>query len=269
MFKLSLFILLLFPFVLFCQNKTDEKGLKQGLWIKTDAKTGKKIYEGVFKDDKPQGTFKYYYPGMDSLRTLMQFRQNGAIAYATMFHPNGKLQAKGKYSGEQKDSVWTYYDEKAKLLSLETYQQGKKNGKSVIFFPDGSISEEKNYKMDVLEGPFKQYYGDKKVKGEGAYANGTFIGKCSFYFPNGVTVATGVYDKGGIKKGVWIYKTIENKIESREIWVNGKQLNEKQTEEYIKKNKSSSEEKESTTAIKENKKETMPKKEGQGGGKKK
>ena len=219
------------------QNKLDAAGKKQGYWVKTDPKTNKKVYEGAFKDDKPQGVFKYYYPDTDSLRTTMNFKNDGKIAYATMYHLNGKLQAKGKYIGEQKDSVWNYYDETAKILSYETYKEGKKNGKSVVYFWSGNISEEKNYKLGLLDGPFKQYYDDKKIKGEGAYNNDQFIGKCSFYYPNGVAVATGVYEKGGIKKGVWLYKTIENKVESREVWVNGKQLKEKEAQEFIKKNK--------------------------------
>ena len=221
----------------FSQNKTDDAGKKQGPWVKMDKQTGKKIYEGVFKDDKPQGTFKYYYPASDSVRTKMSFKNDGKYAYATMFHLNGKLQAKGKYIGELKDSIWTYYDEMAKLLSYETYKEGKKNGKSLVYYPSGNISEEKNYKMGLLDGPFKQLYDDKKTKAEGTYSEDQFIGKCTFYFPNGVAVANGVYEKGGIKKGIWLYKTIENKVESREVWINGKQLSEKLAEEYFKKNK--------------------------------
>ena len=34
-------------------NVTDAKGLKQGAWVKTDATTNAKIYEGSFVDDNP------------------------------------------------------------------------------------------------------------------------------------------------------------------------------------------------------------------------
>ncbi len=237
MHKVLLILLLLISFITDGQNKTDAAGQKQGHWVKTDSKTGKKIYEGDFKNDKPLGTFKYYYPGNDSLRTIMVFRPDGKTALATMYHLNGKMQAKGKYVNEQKDSVWNYYDETSKLLSVENYSLGKKNGKALVYYQNGNLAEEKTYKLDVLEGAFKQYYDNKKVKGEGAYSNSQFIGKCSYYYPNGVVAATGVYEKGGIKKGIWIYKTIENKLESREIWVNGKQLNDKEAEEYVKRNK--------------------------------
>ena len=37
-------------------NHTDEKGLKQGKWVKT-YESGKKRYEGYFKNNVPVGTF--------------------------------------------------------------------------------------------------------------------------------------------------------------------------------------------------------------------
>lgn len=52
-------IMLLSANVLNAQNKTDDKGRKQGHWVKT-AKNGKKISEGNFKDDYPVDTFYYY-----------------------------------------------------------------------------------------------------------------------------------------------------------------------------------------------------------------
>ena len=57
-----IFIFLLgFVWILNAQNVTDAKGLKQGYWKKLDDKTNHLVYEGLFKDDKPQGIFKYYY----------------------------------------------------------------------------------------------------------------------------------------------------------------------------------------------------------------
>src|SRR4051812_44165611 len=105
-------ILITFCFALAqAQNATDSKGLKQGAWKKLDEKTNKTIYEGTFKDGKPQGIFKYYYPH-DTLKAIIDFKQDGKFSYARLFHPNGKMMAKGKYLGESvKDSVWIYYDE--------------------------------------------------------------------------------------------------------------------------------------------------------------
>ena len=64
--KQFLFFILIaiIPFSGFSQetfNIKDASGRKQGSWIKMDT-AGRKIYEGQFKNDIPQGTFKYYYP---------------------------------------------------------------------------------------------------------------------------------------------------------------------------------------------------------------
>ena len=130
---------------IFAQTQTDASGRKQGYWKKVDEKTKKLIYEGLFKDDKPQGKFKYYYP-FDSIKAIMDFKQDGKFAYSTMFHPNGKKMAFGKYIGENKDSVWTYYDDKVTVISRESYSNGQKNGMEYVYFPDGVVSEERKYK---------------------------------------------------------------------------------------------------------------------------
>ena len=216
------------------KNQTDAAGLKQGYWEKLDTKTGKISYKGTFKNNKPQGVFYYYYPGMDSVRSKSDFRQDGKIAYVTMYHITGKTQAKGKYINEEKDSVWNFYDDKGKLLSTETYVGGKKNGISKIYFENGSVSEEKNYKNNLLEGPFKQLFDDKKgIRAEGAYLANEFNGKCSWYYPNGIAAAQGFYEKG-VKKGVWLYKLESGKIKEKEVWQNGKQLNQKEMDTYFK-----------------------------------
>jgi antitoxin component YwqK of YwqJK toxin-antitoxin module len=223
------------------QNKTDEKGRKQGYWEKVDPSTKKIIYKGTFKDDKPQGLFIYYHTGMDTVHTKMDFRQDGKIGYATLYYFTGKMEAKGKYVGEQKDSVWTFYDGKGVLISTETFTNGKKNGIAKIFFSDGKVSEEKIYKDGKLTGPFKQYFNEKAVKAEGSFINDNYTGKCIWYYPNGVIAAQGIYDNN-VKKGVWIYKETDGKLKDKEIWVNGKQLSKKDMEEYLKKNKTESEE---------------------------
>src|SRR5690606_6083048 len=113
----------------------DAKGQKQGYWKKKDEKTGKLLYEGEFKDDKPVGKFKYYYPN-DSVKAIITFRSGGPASYARLYHPTGKRMAEGKYKApEVKDSVWTYYDETGILLSRETFVNGKREGNSFIYMP--------------------------------------------------------------------------------------------------------------------------------------
>lgn len=215
---------------------TDAQGKKQGYWKKKDPKSEKLIYEGMFKDDKPQGVFKYYYP-YDTVKAIINFKQDGKYAYAKLFHPNGKIMASGKYVGESvKDSVWLYYDMFGVLVSKENYVLGKKEGKSLVYLTDGKIAEERNYKNDLQHGPFKQFYDGTKLKGEGNYINGKQEGKCTYYFPNGVAAASGFY-KNGLRTGPWIYKEQDGKIKEKELYENGQLADKKKTEEFFNKNK--------------------------------
>ena len=87
----------------------------------------------------------------------MNFKQDGKFSYSTMFHINGKKMASGKYIGEEKDSVWNYFDDKGVLISKENFVLGKKNGMEYVYFPDGIVSEERKYKLGKMDGPFKLY----------------------------------------------------------------------------------------------------------------
>jgi antitoxin component YwqK of YwqJK toxin-antitoxin module len=215
---------------------TDSKGRKQGYWKKKDEKTNKLIYEGEFKDDKPVGKFRYYYPN-DTVRAIMSFRPDGKTAYARLFHMNGKRMAEGKYvNREIKDSTWTYYDEWGILLSRERYMMGKKEGASYVYLPDGGLSEEKNFKNDVLHGPFKQYFDGVHLRVTGTYSNGVYEGRVSHLYPNGVEAAAGFYKKGQ-RNGPWIYRSQDGKITEKELYKNGDLAGKKETEEFFSKNK--------------------------------
>jgi antitoxin component YwqK of YwqJK toxin-antitoxin module len=229
---LSLFV---FQSFIFLAQTTDANGKKQGYWKKKDDKTNKLIYEGQFKDNKPVGKFKYYYPN-DSVRAIMNFRKDGLTSYAKLFHLSGKRMAEGKYVNEIKDSTWIYYDESGTLISTEKYVKGKKEGTAYVYLPEGTISEERNYKQDIQHGPFKQYFDSKTLKGQGNYVNGQLEGKVVYYYPNGTEVAAGYY-KNGLKNGVWIYREENGKIKEKELFKNGKLASKKETDDFFAKNK--------------------------------
>lgn len=237
--KIITFFIVIQSVVCFGQT-VDSQGRKQGYWKKKDEKTNKLLYEGEFKDGKPVGVFKYYYPN-DSVRAIMSFKNDGKEAYAKLFHMNGKKMAEGKYVGKEvKDSVWTYFDEAAVMISKETYKMGKKNGASYVYLPDGKVSEQRTWKMDLEDGPFKQYFDGVAVKAAGNYVNGKMEGRVMYYYPNGVEVAAGYY-KNGEKNGPWIYKTESGKVREKELYKNGKLASPKETEEFFSKAKTQTE----------------------------
>lgn len=238
--NLTLAILCIFVMQATAQNApnvTDTKGLKQGYWEKKDPQSGLTAYKGNFKDDKPVGTFTYYYPNMDSVHTIMKFTSNPKVAYATIYHTSGKIQAKGKYVDEKKDSVWTFYDFYGVLLSTETYKLGKREGKSYVYYPNGVISDEKYFENDKLTGQYKTYFENKAVKTECTYVNGKLFGKNATYYPGGVAAVMGYYSKSGHMNGLWVYKDEKGKVTKKEVYDEGKLLEGKAAEEWLLKNK--------------------------------
>jgi antitoxin component YwqK of YwqJK toxin-antitoxin module len=130
----------------FCGNAQtlDGTGKKQGYWKKKDEKTGNLLYEGEFKDNKPIGVFKHYYPGDTAKRAVTYYKDGGKIAYTSLYHQRtGKIMAKGKYINELKDSVWNFYDEAGVLISKDVYKLGKKDGKCLVFFAGWQLSRRK------------------------------------------------------------------------------------------------------------------------------
>lgn len=217
----------------FTAQTTDAAGRKQGYW-KKKGDNGKLLYEGEFKDDKPVGKFKYYYPN-DSIKAILHFRNGGASALAYLFHMNGKRMAVGKYIGkETKDSTWIYYDEKGVMISKDEYKAGKKHGTCYVYLPDGKLSEVRNYKDDQLNGEFKDYFDGTNLRCKGTYLEGKMEGRVAYYYPNGVEVAAGFY-RNGLKVGPWIYRTESGKVREKELYRNGVLASPKETEEFFSK----------------------------------
>jgi antitoxin component YwqK of YwqJK toxin-antitoxin module len=246
--------LILFNNLLFAQsniNQVDNKGLKQGEWIKKDPKTNLVVYKGQFKDNKPIGVFKYFHENTDLIKSEIKFKDDGKTAYAEIFNTSGKIQAKGKYIDEKRDSVWNFYSEFGELISKENYKNGNKEGQSFIYYPNGQLFEEINFKNDLKDGANKQYYENKQLKSESNYKNGKLIGKNAYYYPNGMVASVGIYNQLGNKNGVWLTKDKDGKTTEKEVYDNGKLLQGKAAEDWIKNNKN----KENPTSKIEKKKE--------------
>ncbi len=233
--RIIVLLLLVIHTISLMAQTTDAKGRKQGYWKKTDDKN-KLVYEGEFRDDKPVGKFKYYYPN-DSVRAILKFSGDGKTAYAKLFHPGGKRMAEGKYLNKEiKDSTWLYYDELGALISKDNYKMGIKNGVCYVYLPDGKVAEERSYQDDKKHGYYKEYFNDGAIKSKGAYEGGVLEGRVSYFYPNGVEVAAGFY-KNGLRNGPWIYKTESGKIREKELYKNGQTATAKETEEFFAKNK--------------------------------
>jgi antitoxin component YwqK of YwqJK toxin-antitoxin module len=220
-------------------NKVDEKGKKQGDWIKKDASNGKVLYKGIFKDNNPVGKFVFYHE-TGRVRAISNYFNEGKDSYVASYYENGKLLSYGKYVNEKKDSVWVFYDEYGYFISTENYSNGTKNGVSRVYYPYDSkidpgqpkILEEITYVDGVRNGYWAKYFKNGAKLGEGDYLLDQFDGKQSYFYPTGAKKAV-IYFKRGIKTG-YSFSYDENGEEiSKNYYLNGIELTDKTLENHL------------------------------------
>jgi antitoxin component YwqK of YwqJK toxin-antitoxin module len=216
--SILLFLSFLFSISSFSQsiNQVDELGQKHGKWIKT-YQNGNTRYEGQFRNDKPYGTFTYYYEG-GQVKAINKFSDDGVIAESQTFHSNSKLMAEGNYLNQQKHGLWKYYsDIDEKLVAEENYFKGELDGVCINYYPEtGNILEVTNYKKGKLDGAYKKYFPDgQTLMTEGFYLDGLLEGEFVSYHPDGKVQTRGNY-KNGIQTGNWEYFDEEGNLLTEE-----------------------------------------------------
>lgn len=184
-------------------NISDKLGRKQGHWVKKYPNDAV-MYEGMFKDDHPVGEMKRYYEN-NTLRSVLNYSDDGKKAIATMYHMNGNVSAKGTYVDQKKDGKWQFFSEyiSGYLISEEIYTKNLKNGLSLKFYPDSTIAEKLTYLNDLKNGEWTQYYLSGELKLKSFYRKGKLNGKFEVWFENGAIEYSGLY-KDDYRDGEWI-----------------------------------------------------------------
>ncbi len=198
-------------------NRTDEKGLKQGVWQKNYS-NGVLRYKGQFRDGKAYGEFRYFYP-TGALKSILKYKNGGEDAEVHSFHLNGKPMADGKFVHRKKDSVWNYYsDVDGKRVASESYHRGVKEGISVIYYPEsGRIFEITTYHLGYKWGPWKKYFPNGKLSQEGVYVNDTLNGNFQVFFLNGKLQMKGSYEKG-LQNGKWMFYDSTGSLQRKHVF---------------------------------------------------
>jgi antitoxin component YwqK of YwqJK toxin-antitoxin module len=185
-------------------NRTDAQGRKQGLWEKRYP-NGKLRYRGHFRDNNPNGVFKYYWNN-DSIQNIAVYSNGGKTAYSKAFYENGGVFSMGKFVTEKRDSIWLFYDETWKLYKKEQYTLGKKEGRSISFYGNGNALEIKTWHNYIENGPWQQFFENGQLKLEASYVNGKREGTIKTYAEGKtdrpVTQGNYVHD---LMNGPWIF----------------------------------------------------------------
>ena len=199
-------------------NQVDAKGRKQGLWRK-NFENGKPRYEGSFKDDQPEGVFRYYIDSGE-LKMVSFFSNKGLRSYTKGLDNKGNIISEGVFVDQKKDSVWTYYNEEHIPVSRETYTLGKRIGSWYVYYPHGQVSEEMNYANDERHGPWIQYYEDGVKRLTANYKDGMLHGKIAYNWANGKPELMGNY-VDDLRQGTWYHFEENGNIKETEVFKDG------------------------------------------------
>jgi antitoxin component YwqK of YwqJK toxin-antitoxin module len=216
-------------------NVTDQKGLKQGHWIKKNP-NGHTVYDGWFTDNKPTGTFKRYYDN-DTIQSVLVYSNDGTRAAATFYHTNGFIESKGNYINQKREGKWQFYSALSNgyLISEEEYSGNKKNGQSVKYYRNKSLSEKLFYKNDIKTGQWSQFYPNGQECLKANYTEGKLEGKFEVFFDNGKPEFTGQY-RNDARDGTWLRYNRDGSVKNRINYVAGHPTNPelyKEETEYL------------------------------------
>jgi len=119
-------LILLFCFQSFSQNKFSDTGNREGDW-RGYYETGEIRYEGVFKDGKETGVFKYYYKSGNLEKELL-YIEDGIRAKVRIYYSNRKIKTLGEYCFKKRCGTWEYFDDSGEIIIKENYTKGLLNG---------------------------------------------------------------------------------------------------------------------------------------------
>jgi len=200
-------------------NKVDSEGRRQGSWKAYDV-NGKLKFDGQFVDNKPVGTFTYYYEN-GKVKAVSEMYDDGKRSRTKVYHGNGRLMGEGNYLDKKKDSTWVYYsDFDGVLLSREYYENGLLEGIVFNYYPKGKVAEEIPYASGLKNGDWKRYFTDGKLKLKATYVDDKLQGLMLVYHQNGFPEVSGMY-KNNLKDGMWVYYDDLGIVFKKERYIRG------------------------------------------------
>ncbi len=246
--KRLIFLFILLVNGLFAQNNIDAKGRKQGEWIKKLPQSNSIDYTGQFVDDKPVGTFIYYFPS-GKKKAEVTYRSKNST-YTIMYHDNEVILAQGKFVNQQKDSTWTMYAKSGRVSMIENYQKGQLHGERLVYYPLGNSETKKdqltikqNYNNGKLHGKQVDYFDNGKVWKEVNYVNGIKNGEEITYSPYG-TIELKDFYFNGLKNGWCLaYDSLGSQVVGKAYYKLGERLDSLATVKYLAKVKLAEEKK--------------------------
>lgn len=175
---------------------------------------GKTEQEGQYKNNKPDGVWKFYHYNGKLNHTgkyVNGFREGEWVSY----YDTGNLHEIGNYTNDKKNGTWkTYSDVTKKIIAEVSYKNDKRVGSwKRLDIHTGAVSEIGNYNNNGdKNGTWKKYHSNGKLKEEVYYENGIKMGKTIGYHFNGKLFYEGAYNSKGKSTGEWRYYSENGKL---------------------------------------------------------
>ena len=205
-------------------NRTDASGRKTGWWVSVDDQ-GRKVYEGFFKDGKPNGKFTRFHP-TGAVRAEMNYLPGGMRVEAKHFDTEGRIRAEGCYSDKLRDGQWVFYSEKKLPLYRINYLKGTIEGTAIRYDANGIMAEQTVWTSNRLNGEQIIFYPDGKPQARIHYEKGLMHGSYELLYPDGTPEIRGLY-ASGVKTGKWYYFRPDGQTDYVLPYRDGKLLNPK------------------------------------------
>ena len=153
-------------------NRIDDNNLKQGMWVVFNNDTGKKIDEGIYKNNKKNGIWKKYYKS-GTIKSEITYLNNIPNGYAKFYYKNGNISEEGMWKINKWTGNYKYYFENGKLSYDWHYNSsGKRTGEQKYYHKNGNLMIEGNWSDGKESGVLKEYYADGSLKSEKNFADG-------------------------------------------------------------------------------------------------
>lgn len=239
MLKYLVSILFFIPIIHNAQlNKVDQKGWKQGAWVKYYPESKVAIYQGQFKDNKPFGEFRYYFAS-GKVKALILHQHINNKSYAKFYFENEQLMATGFYTDMKKDSLWTNFNEQGFILSNEMYRDDKLNGRKISYYLQGQDEDKakvlsiENYIDSLLEGQYESFFMQGNTMDKGNYHLNFKEGEWINFHPNGINSSRSNFKKGLLHGWAYTYD-IKGKLLGKAFFYKGLELKGEELEKHLK-----------------------------------
>ena len=211
-------------------NITDEKGQKQGRWIRVYP-SGKLYYSGSFRDNRPIGHFTFFRQN-GTVLSEVQHKEETDLVEAILYREDGSTSHKGNYETvfldgqwtQWKTGLWKAFDNQGRVRMEEHYNQDTLNGDQRTFHRNGQLLEEGAYSMGRKTGKWLTYNREGLLLSEEHWRQGERHGP-ALVMDKGNLLSEGEY-RDGMPRGTWTLYNPDGKVRSLIEYEGGKPSSE-------------------------------------------